>query len=221
MAEPWLVFGGWGFSPEVLRPLFGEDSVYIDTNGIMSFLVENGKLRADWIDIVRAKVRNSASVDVRRIAGWSTGAIIACGLALSSPVERVVLLSATPSFCRREGFKIGQRPLVLDRMRKELVMPGNSTLDDFGVRSGSKSEAFLKTAQGTHDLIDGLHFLEQVNLLPYLKKIPAHTQVFHGDKDLIIPHEAGKMLADRIGAHFSLVSGGHAFFCDSQCFIPA
>jgi pimeloyl-ACP methyl ester carboxylesterase len=214
MAEPWLVFGGWGFSSEVLWPLFGENSVYIDTNGIMSFIMENGTLRADWIDFVRAKVKNSASVDVCRIAGWSTGAIIACGLALSSPVERVVLLSATPSFCRREGFKIGQRPGVLEGMRKELLKPENSVLDDFRVRSGIKAETLLKTVQGTRDLIDGLHFLEQVNLLPNLKKIPADIQVFHGDKDLIIPHEAGKMLADRIGAHFSLLSGGHAFFTE-------
>lgn len=211
-----MVFGGWGLLPDLLRPVFGNDSIYVDVNDLMPALVENGNLRPDWADIVRTKTVFSHGQAAYGLAGWSTGAIIACGLALAVPVKNLVLLSATPCFCRREGFVLGQRPGVLDVMRRGLQKPGNSIVGDFSVRCGISGSALLKVSHQMHNLVDGLHFLEQVDLLPHLKKIKAHARVFHGDKDPIIPAEAGKMLAEGIGADFSLLPGGHAFFIEQN-----
>jgi pimeloyl-ACP methyl ester carboxylesterase len=212
MPDKWVVLGGWGLAPDLLKPVFGNDSIYVDVNDIMPVLVENGKLRQDWVDIAQARTILVERREEYGLAGWSTGAIVACGLALAVPVKNLVLLSATPSFCRREGFSLGQRPGVLDVMRRGLLKPGNSIVGDFGIRCGISGAALMKVAHETSKLVDGLHFLEQVDLLPRLKKMTAHTRVFHGDKDTIIPFEAGKMLAEKIGADFSLLPGRHAFF---------
>jgi len=214
MHDKWVVFGGWALRPDLLRPVFGENSIYVDINDMMPLLVDNGRLRPDWVDIVRAKTVFSDRQSDYDLAGWSTGAIVACGLAMTVPVKNLVLLSSTPSFCRREGFAFGQRPGVLDVMRKGLQKPGNNVVGDFGIRSGIAGAALVKVIHEPKSLVDGLHFLEQVNLLPHLKNIASSTRarVYHGDKDLIIPHEAGKVLANRIGAEFSLMPGGHAFF---------
>jgi pimeloyl-ACP methyl ester carboxylesterase len=212
MVDRWLVLGGWALKPDLLRPVFGESSIYIDVNDLMPGFIDNRNLRSDWIDLARAKVKNYLANGAFGLAGWSTGAIVACGLALLSEVENLVLLSVTPSFCRREGFRFGQRPVILDVMRKDLLKPGNRVVGDFGIKSGITGAAQVKVMHDPKNLIDGLHFLEQVNLLPILKKVSAHSRVLHGDNDPIIPAEAGKMLADSIGAEFSLMPGGHAFF---------
>jgi pimeloyl-ACP methyl ester carboxylesterase len=212
MPDKWVVFGGWALKPDLLRPLFGDNSIYVDINDMMPSLVEHGKLRPDWVDTTRAKTVFADRQADYDLAGWSTGAIVACGLAMTVPVERLVLLSSTPSFCNREGFTFGQRPGVLDVMRRGLMKPGNNVVDDFGIRSGISGAAQIKLAHDPKNLVDGLHFLEQVNLLPILKRVEAVTRVFHGDKDPIVQPEAGKMLAEAIGAQFSLVPGRHAFF---------
>jgi pimeloyl-[acyl-carrier protein] methyl ester esterase len=216
MPDKWIVFGGWALRPDLLSPLFGDNSIYVDTNDIMPALVKDGKLLPDWVDIARSKTVLADRQAEYDLAGWSTGAIVACGLSMTVPTKNLVLLSATPSFCRREGFSPGQRPKVLDVMRRGLLKPGNNVVGDFGVRSGISGAALIKVMHEPQNLVDGLHFLEQVDLRPHLRKIEAHARVYHGDQDPIVPLEAGKMLAEMIGAEFSLLPGGHAFFLGYQ-----
>jgi hypothetical protein len=212
MADRWLVFGGWALGPDLLRPVFGDDSVYVDVNELMPAMVEKGTLHADWIDIAQTKVKHALAGGVHGLAGWSTGAIIACGLSLMIEVERLVLFSGTPSFCRRQGFRFGQRPQVLDAMRRELFEKDNSVIRDFAVRCGFSQNYPLTISHEPQALISGLHFLEQVDLTSGTKSKSTKAHVFHGDRDLIIPQAAGKLCAEMIGADFSLYSGGHAFF---------
>jgi pimeloyl-[acyl-carrier protein] methyl ester esterase len=212
MPDKWIVFGGWALRPDLLRPLFGDNSIYVDTNDIMPALVKDGKLLPDWVDIARTKTVLADRQADYDLAGWSTGAIVACALSATVPVKKLVLLSSTPSFCMREGFSFGQRPKVLDVMRRGLLKPGNNVVGDFGIKSGISGAALIKVVHEPQNLVDGLHFLEQVDLLPHLRKIAAHARVFHGAQDPIVSPEAGKMLSDLIGAEFSLLPGGHAFF---------
>jgi pimeloyl-ACP methyl ester carboxylesterase len=212
MDDRWVVFGGWAFGPDLLKPVFGDGNDYVDVNEFMPLVVENNGLRTDWVDII---IRENEKYLYREnvcLAGWSTGAIIACGLAMRVPVKNLVLLSATPSFCRRDGFRFGQRSHVLDAMRQELLKKDNSVINDFAARCGFVPERALPVTAAPQTLRDGLSFLEQVDLLPQLKKLSARAHVYHGDRDVIIPAAAGKALAKSIGAEFSLLPGGHAFF---------
>jgi hypothetical protein len=219
MPDKWVVFGGWAFGPDLLKPVFGDAAVYVDINELMPAMVEKGVLRADWIDIAREKVESALAGGECGLAGWSTGAIIACGISQIVRAKRLALFSVTPSFCRREGFKFGQRPQVVEAMRRELFTEGNSVVKDFAGRCGFPQNYPLTISQEPQALISGLHFLEQVDLRSGIKRFGAKANVFHGDRDCIIPQAAGKLFAGMIGADFSLMPGGHAFFIGCQALL--
>jgi surfactin synthase thioesterase subunit len=215
MDEKWLVFGGWGIGPELLRPLFGTNAICIDVNPLMPLLLEDEIVRPDWPGVVERTLANDLS-RANCIAGWSTGAIIACALALRATPRKLVLLSATPSFCRRENFRSGWKTAVLDAMRQRLQKNKNTVVRDFLVTAGISPNVFDSVQYDVNSLAKGLRFLEQANLLPVLKILRCNSLVINGTQDIIVPMHAGKTLADAIGARFAEVKGGHTFFWGSK-----
>jgi pimeloyl-ACP methyl ester carboxylesterase len=205
----WLVFGGWALRPDILRAVFGDQAVYVDTNLCMEGLFRDQRLREDWPERLIGAIAPRLPARCNRLAGWSTGAIIAAALSRHVNPERLALLSVTPSFCRREGFKHGTRPSVLQAMRAGLATDTDETLTKFCAQAGlDKSYAGPYSAE---QLSAGLHFLEQASLLP-LAPINQAAIVLHGETDAIIPAAAGREFAASTGAAFSQLSGGHGFF---------
>jgi pimeloyl-ACP methyl ester carboxylesterase len=219
MNDKWIVFGGWGIAPDILRPVFGSKSVYIDINDIMSKLFVNNEISLDWLSIVNDVVKPFCKSSHIRIAGWSTGAIIACAISTVVNTESLVLLSATPSFCRREGFRFGIRASVLSAMRSGLAKSDNSVLKDFAVLGCIPEEFVLTNRYSVDSLQKGLEFLEQVNLLAGISHHVGKTLLLHGKNDAVIPCGAGEYLAKMLGAEIKLFEGGHAFFVDHADFI--
>jgi pimeloyl-[acyl-carrier protein] methyl ester esterase len=211
MGEQWLVFGGWGIGPKLPRPLFGDNATYVDVNPLMLSLFDNETLLSDWVAKVE-RIFEKELAAANGIAGWSTGAIIASALALRAEPHKLVLLSATPSFCRREGFRSGWKTSVLAAMRERLLTPGNTVLRDFLLTAGLSPEVCESAQYDVNSLAAGLLFLEQVNLLPVLAKLRCASMVLNGSEDTIVPVAAGKVLADAVGARFVSMPGGHAFF---------
>ncbi len=216
MADRWLVFGGWAVSPLILRSLFGAESTYVDSNAMMPSLVNKGELIDNWEVAVTKEVEHFLSGDVAGIAGWSTGAILACALALRVRTKKLVLLSATPSFCRREGFRFGWTPGVLRDMREHLCGKDNTVVGDFLVSAGVPETFFHPACLDQKILAAGLSFLEQVNLLPALAKPACGVTVLHGKEDGIVPYKAGEVVAGMLGTKCQAFEGGHAFFVE-QC----
>jgi pimeloyl-ACP methyl ester carboxylesterase len=214
MGKPWLVFGGWAVSPDILRPVFGEQGVYSDINEMMLSLFDDEGLIENWPEIVKNKIDEYLTRDIAGIAGWSTGAMIACGLAQQVPVKKLVLLSATPSFCRREGFRFGQRYSIVQAMIGKLKDENNSVVKDFLIQCGLQENRIKTKVYDEKALVKGLMFLEKVNLIGALKKIDCEALVVHGRQDKVIPYQAGEALAEMIGAECKLLDGGHAFFID-------
>jgi pimeloyl-ACP methyl ester carboxylesterase len=211
MADKWLVFGGWGMDAGLLRPLFGDSSIYVDVNPLMPSLLNGATLRPDWGCIVEREYAREFKA-TGRIAGWSTGAIVACSLAKRVRTSKMVLLSATPSFCRREGFRFGWKPGVLVAMRERLAVPHNTVLGDFVAAAGLPPDYAGRAVYSADTLIAGLVFLEQACLLNIASTVSCPSFVLHGNRDEIVPHQAGAALARSMGAQFRLVDGGHAFF---------
>jgi pimeloyl-ACP methyl ester carboxylesterase len=214
MGKPWLVFGGWAISPDILRPIFGEESAYVDINEIVPMLVDGELLIENWAEVVKKKVDEYLTMDIAGIAGWSTGAIIACALVKQVPVKKLVLLSATPSFCRKEGFRFGQRASIVQVMINKLKDNNNHVVKDFLIQCGLQGNQIMTKFYGEQTLIKGLRFLEKANLIGALKKMECETLVVHGRDDKIIPYQAGEALAGMIGAEYKLLNGGHAFYTD-------
>ena len=212
MRKPWIVFGGWAISPRILQPVFGDESVYLDVNEMMPLLFDDERLIENWADIVKKKIAGYLTMDIAGIAGWSTGAIMACGLAQQVRVKRLVLLSATPSFCRRDGFRSGQRPAIIQAMIRKLKEKENTVVGDFMLQCGLADRKIFSKVYDKQTLIKGLMFLEKANLLGVMKKSECEVMVVHGRDDKVIPFQAGEALAGMIGADFTICSGGHAFF---------
>jgi pimeloyl-ACP methyl ester carboxylesterase len=216
MADRWLVFGGWAVDPRILEPLFGDSSIYVDVNALMPLFLVDGTLNASWLDVVEQQVRVHASGGVVQLAGWSTGAIIACALAARVAVKRLVLLSATPSFCRRKAFGFGWRPGVLRNMREQLYGTGNAVVTDF-LDSAGVPETFRQPARlDERVLAAGLSFLEQVNLVRAFSKPACRATVLHGREDFIVPSKAGEVIAEMLGTKCQVLEGGHAFFVEQR-----
>ncbi len=229
MAERCIVLGGWAFPPGILARIVGPEAVFIDVNNLMPSLVLDAKLRPDWESAVADIVNRHAENQPFRIAGWSTGAIMAYAAAKQLKPTSALLLSATPSFCRRPGFPIGQKPGVLKAMREKLMVEPEEVLGKFYEQcgiiipiasplgplstngEGKKSKAIKENSYSKSLLIDGLHFLEQASVLP-VTPLPCPVLFVHGREDLIVPFKAGKRFAEELGADIEEFDGGHAFF---------
>jgi len=215
MAKRYLVFGGWGIGPDILRPLFDASSIFVDVNQLLPALFDGENLVADWAAVVRHTFEKEiAAAD--GFAGWSTGAIIACGLAMRTNPQRLVLISATPSFCRRDKFGFGWKPAVLRAMRERLAVSGNSVVLDFVRAAGLPSECAANPMYEASTLATGLRFLEQANLLPVLSKVNFPVVAIHGREDGIVPFRAGEVLCEALGGRFRLYNGGHGFFVSTD-----
>ncbi|MCL2690457.1 MAG: hypothetical protein FWE57_11515, partial [Chitinispirillia bacterium] len=98
-----IIFGGWAVKPEILKPVFGENACYVDVNEIMPKLFDSYLLKKDWIEIVMSECQLTDDDIPYTIAGWSTGAMFAYSIARVICPQKLILLSAAPRFCRKEG----------------------------------------------------------------------------------------------------------------------
>ena len=206
----WTVLGGWAFPPSILSGIFGEKATYIDLNLIMPDLIAGNTLKQDWIEQIRSLVLTEKPPSL--LAGWSTGAIVALALAPHLKIDTLVLLSATPSFCRREGFRFGARPSVVQSMIEALSVSPQAVLQRFYEQCGFSGTPHAHT-YSYQQLVSGLQFLEQVNLLP-VQKLDCMVQVFHGREDKIIPVEAGRQVCATLEGVMVEYPGSHLFFLE-------
>lgn len=211
MDTTWIVFGGWGFRPRVLESVFGADAHYVDTVSLISSLVGDGNPCPDWISRLASWADKCLPRPPRRVAGWSTGSLVATALSLSGTVDRMVLLSATARFCTDGTCAPGQPPAVVRTMRRRLRRDPDGVLDEFRALCEPPRPLTQSREHSPDILADGLRFLEQADLLPVLgDAVPA--EVFHGEDDKVIPSAAGRMVAERTGGTFMSMPGGHLFF---------
>jgi pimeloyl-ACP methyl ester carboxylesterase len=212
-----IVFGGWAISPRILEPVFGRDATYVDVNVIMEDIIDRETLLADWAD----RVISSLGIDIKdigMIAGWSAGAMFAFAVGKIVPPKAMVLLSATPHFCRTTDFPFGTRSSTLDKMIDALIADKEKVLTDFLLRSGVTSPLSDIGGYSLSALKKGLLFLKQASLFP-VEPVPVPTLFFHGREDLIIPREAGIYFSGKAGGVYCGEEGGHAFFLKSPEYI--
>jgi len=213
MSERWIVFGGWGIPPEILAPLFNDDAVLIDSTVLAAALVRNNALITDWEDTLATMVLPHVAGTPFYLAGWSTGAIMAWSFARMHPPRGAVLLSATPSFCRRPGFPQGQHPSMLRAMRRRIAERVDMVLEEFCGECGVPYCPTPAVQTKIPELTGGLRFLEEASLFP-LDKAAIPTLFLHGRNDTIIPIDAGRYFSAQTGGDFHEYDGPHAFFVD-------
>ncbi|MDO5576592.1 MAG: hypothetical protein Q4F84_05890 [Fibrobacter sp.] len=205
-----IVIGGWGIKPEILCVIFGKNAHYLDSNTIMTKLIDkNESLKPDWKDIAQ-KEWNVLLNKPFMVAGWSTGAIIASAIANQINPDYLVLFSPTLSFCRKENYRFGMRSSVLQSMIKMLQTDKQTVMNNFLKSCGI--DGIFENKYSQMELIAGLQFLEQADLR-LQKEFNTNAIAIHGTHDSVIPLSAGKLFSEQLKCPFFEINDSHAFFC--------
>ncbi len=215
MNNSWTVLGGWGVSPEVLRPIFGDNSTYIDVNELAIDICGAGHLEADWKERVTAAVAPFLEHSPL-LAGWSTGAILALGCASQFNLDGLVLISGTASFCRNATYRFGAHPRILRSMRDKIAIDPATVLSDFHRQCGFPVNRHLNVPWTPDTLQAGLHLLEQLVLDPALFPLTCKPLFVHGTRDTIVPFDAGSSLHHSLGGVFVPFDAPHACFIGNE-----
>ncbi len=217
MTNSIVVIGGWAVDSAVLRPIFGNRAVYIDINHLMPSIVNSQGLISNWKQKLKELLLPYCSTGMA-LAGWSTGAIAAAAIAGLFDISKLVLLSATPSFCRRDNFRYGMRPQIVQKMIISINDNREQVLKQFYCQCGLTDISFDFNQYTIEELICGLQFLMQADLFPISPLHDSLCQIhcIHGSEDRIIPSDAGKFLCLQIGGKWHQLNGPHAFFCNKN-----
>jgi len=212
-----IVFGGWAVPPDALRDVFWGGSEYVDINRMMPKLFDRSlKLRDDWADIVVRERRLTPGDAYYVIGGWSTGAILAYAAALACPPKKLILLAATPCFCKKRNFRFGMRPAAINQMISALEQDKHTVLQSFYEWSELQYDPAAIPDYSVEELVCGLEFLKQADLRPLTPPPTVRPLFLHGTGDRVIPVSASKYFSDQVGGEHIELKGGHAFFAGQR-----
>ena len=160
--------------------------------------------------------------------GWSLGALVALGAALThrDEVHKLVLTGATPRFARAADWPQAMNAELLEQFAVELQSDFQATLERFlslqvGGANGAhatlralRAELLRHGAPDTAALREGLMILLHTDLRARLSEIDVPTQVIHGGHDRLSFPEAARELAARLpqARLDTIEAAGHAPF---------
>jgi pimeloyl-[acyl-carrier protein] methyl ester esterase len=162
------------------------------------------------------------------VCGWSLGGEIAIELALREPmqVKKLVLVSTTPCFIKRENWRWGMEASALQLFAQNLKRDYGTTMKRFltlQVSGGSDSSSTL--SQLRKSLVErrepdeaaleaGLLILLRSDLRDKLKNIRQPVLLLHGENDVITHPEAAKWMNGQLQESelIMLAHCGHAPF---------
>jgi pimeloyl-[acyl-carrier protein] methyl ester esterase len=162
------------------------------------------------------------------VCGWSLGGQIALSWALRHPqqVKRLVVVSSTPSFLRRDDWECGLSAEILQEFSTALLRHYALTLKRFVALQvrGSEQESevltvlrdalFSRGEPSLSALQSGLEILRDSDLRGVLRSVRQPTLVVGGERDTLTPQQALRYLAHQVpGAQLVLIKGAaHAPF---------
>ena len=117
---------------------------------------------------------------------------------LPSSCEKVVILSGTACFCKKEGYTCGTAERILDRMIAQLEQDPTSLLNAFfsNVHAPQKPsrQNRLHPPNDFNALREGLLYLRDTDLRSLIPSLQLPVLLMHGTADQIIPVEAAHWL---------------------------
>lgn len=172
----------------------------------LSLNVESSQLALDAIvDELSAQFHGPLD-----LCGWSLGGQIALRWAMRYPqqVKRLVTVASTPSFVRRTGWGYALRPEILQEFADDLRHHYVLTLKRFlalQMRGGEQEREWLAVLRGAlfsrgepdpAVLQTGLGILMNCDLCAELQDVSQPVLVLAGGRDMLIPLQAARYMAD-------------------------
>ncbi|MBL8498260.1 pimeloyl-[acyl-carrier protein] methyl ester esterase [Nitrosomonas sp. JL21] len=138
------------------------------------------------------------------VGGWSLGGQIAMELALreSERIEKLILISTTPCFAKRDDWESGMDPKLLQLFWENLKLNYATTINRFltlqmsGDRDASKvllqlRQHFFQRAEPEPAALEkSLQILQQSDLRDRIAAIRQPVLIMHGDNDVITHPDA-------------------------------
>jgi len=220
--SPLVFIHGWGQSKQIWHQQQASfpNAIFLNLPG------HGGETdNPDWLEALANQLPNEPCT----LLGWSLGGMLAMQLALAYPkrIKALVLLSSTPSFSQKDGWKHGCSDDVLQGFKQGLEQQASKTMSRFftlmfhgenlerkqlnSIAHAAVDKSHPSSAQG---LQQGLQLLGNLDLRNNLSKITQPTWIAHGEHDAIIPVQDSDFLAKHI-PHSTLhrfPSCGHAPF---------
>ncbi|MDQ6991653.1 MAG: alpha/beta fold hydrolase [Mariprofundaceae bacterium] len=203
---PLVFLHGWGQSQQIW---FEQKKQYPDAY-FLNLSGHGGRLDAD--DCLE-DVMQQCPQQAFTLVGWSLGGMLAIRLAVQYPsrIKALILLSSTPSFSQRDDWLYGCDAQTLMNFEQGLLQHEKKTMKRFfslmfqgeilsreTYRSLESQSIDSQHFPSSHALKQGLNMLVTWDLRSILPKITQATCVIHGQKDAIIPAQAGQYLAQHI-----------------------
>jgi len=185
-----ITIHGWGFCPEVFRPLEGIGKVF------------HHRLEGESIREEAQKVAEKIDRDTI-VVGWSLGATVAVSASFKNPPKGLVLIGATPHFGR------AWKRHYIESFFKELEENFEGKLKEFRktVWGEDICNGWIPPKERAINL---LRDFVQTDISEPLRGLKIPTIILQGKRDAVTPHrEAKKML--KLNPSFRLVTydGGH------------
>jgi pimeloyl-[acyl-carrier protein] methyl ester esterase len=228
---PLVLLHGWGLHAGLFDPLAAALAPYHRVHAVdLPGHGQSGALRPWTLEGVVARLECAFQRESRplHVLGWSLGGLVALSWALAHPerIARLALVSATPRFVQGDDWPHAMARETLRRFGDELAVAYRPTLQRFvtlqvqgseagrTVLAGLRARLFERGEPDRTMLADALKVLETADLRGGLQRLRAPTLVVHGDRDALVPPEAGRWLAQSIpGARAVVIEGAaHAPF---------
>ena len=234
---PLVFFHGWGMHSGVFRPVVDElqhhfTILLVDLPGhgySQSFANFDDIDKCTDYLLAQLKAQLKGQLPARIVlCGWSTGSLIAQNMAIRYPdvVEKLVLITGTPSFEIKADWLNGVSANVLERFKDDLTANVDKTLNRFLALQFMHSEGQKENLRTARELVfarptpkidmlnAGLRLLKSTDLRRQLKEIKCPTLILNGERDSLVPTTAARYLAEEIGQARAIIfkSSGHAPF---------
>lgn len=213
-----IMISGWAHDASILRPLRSdlegraECSLYSLTE-LARYAREQMNIKTISVDsppTTYARVVKTIIGDSEvAVLGFSLGGMVALEVARFAPgcVSKVIMVSSCPRFTQSADYPVGVAPASLAHLKDQVTKNSDQgLLQFFQMAESPDSMSFIEQRakiDGAHalpkeDLLDGLTYLEKIDLTKELSKISVPVLLVHGKDDAIIRSEASQFIGSKI-----------------------
>ena len=222
MKSDLLFLTGWGSTCDVWESIIPALQDRYHINCITPPWVPENELAVSLSDLNEYIDALAASIKVAtNVVAWSLGGLLAIRLALVAPklINNIVFIASAANFVNQETainpdwfekFKSDFRNCPEAMLKKFLALQTKD--DEYGQSTLRQLRKILPVEQ--YDLKEcelGLSLLANLNLNSELKRLPCSAGFIHGERDAVLPIQAGRAAAAVCSAKFySIPAAGHA-----------